>query len=114
MEFQREARYIVVKLTDLASAGLSRGEIDAFNNFCDKIAIARASHGKPPLQCVVIESDWPEYEPTWDAIKVRMEGELPERLRGTKALKDLLRECLTELDDEVNFSLMNDIRRVLK
>ncbi len=29
---------------------------------------------KQPLACVVVESDWPEYEPTWEAIKKRVVG----------------------------------------
>jgi hypothetical protein len=26
------------------------------------------------MQCVVVESDWPEYEPTWAAIGKRVDG----------------------------------------
>jgi len=38
----------------------------------DTVAWFRERNGKQPLECVVVESDWPEYEPTWEAIKQRM------------------------------------------
>ena len=46
-EFTREARYAVLKSAEI---------------------------GRPPLGCVVVESDWPEYEPTWRAIEARATG----------------------------------------
>ena len=36
-----------------------------------KIEMARVHEGKAPLDAVVVESDWPEYEPTWKAIEAR-------------------------------------------
>lgn len=73
-EFKREARYIVLKISDLADARLTPDQHLIFNEVCDKVAMARASNRKPPLGCVVVESDWPEYEPTWNAIEARMTG----------------------------------------
>jgi len=73
-QFKREARYIVIKISDLADARLTDEQIDAFNDVCDQVARARNANGKPPLQCVVVESDWPEYEPTWAAIEGRVTG----------------------------------------
>ena len=32
----------------------------------------RALAGKPALHCVVVEKDWPEYEPTWVDIEARV------------------------------------------
>lgn len=29
------------------------------------------------MDCVVVESDWPEYEPTWRAIEARVTGAQP-------------------------------------
>lgn len=58
-QFKREIRYSVIK-----------------------IATGR------PVECVVVESDWPEYEIVWKMIQDRMEGrpnELTE-LRNEKAL----------------------------
>lgn len=74
MPFNREARYVVVKLKDIRGAGCTQEEIDAFNALCDKVTRHRYGRGAGPLEGVVVEKDWPEYEPTWDAIKTRMES----------------------------------------
>lgn len=74
--FEREKRYVVVKINDINAAGCTQQERDAFNVLCDKVALYRASIGKSPLECVVVERDWPEYEPTWAAIQRRMEGHI--------------------------------------
>lgn len=73
MAFKREARYVVVKLKDIRGAGCTQEEIDAFNVLCDKVTLHRCERGAGPLECLVIEKDWPEYEPTWAAIQARME-----------------------------------------
>jgi hypothetical protein len=79
-EFKRERRYVVVKISDINAAGCTQQERDAFNALCDKVALYRNGAGKGPLECVVVESDWPEYEPTWEAIQRRMEGRQPTAL----------------------------------
>ncbi len=64
-EFKREERYIVVKLKHLA--GLQRASLRNF---------LRENH-LPSINCVVVESDWPEYEPVWQMIERRMTGQPP-------------------------------------
>lgn len=68
---QREERYYVLKLKD----------VEKYLNQDDKMRLARIGRdidmerqheGKQALQCVVVESDWPEYEPTWAAIERRV------------------------------------------
>lgn len=61
--FKREERYIVVKLKHLA--GL---QVAPLRNFLRENRV-------PTLDCVVIESDWPEYEPVWKMIERRMAGQ---------------------------------------
>ena len=39
-----------------------------------KVNRLRARAGKQQLRCVVVEHDWPEYEPTWAAIERRVDG----------------------------------------
>lgn len=73
-EFKREQRYVTVKVRDINAAGCSQDEREAFNVLCDNVGRYRNAAGKGPLECLVIESDWPEYEPTWAAIQRRMEG----------------------------------------
>lgn len=72
--FEREHRYVVLKGRDihLALSKMERGDLAAL---CAKVDAYRAAVGRPPLVCVVVESDWPEYEPTWQAIEERVEQE---------------------------------------
>lgn len=66
-EFKREDRYIVIKRKDL-------NEIPDHQRHEIVNAIKEAN--LPPRKCVVVESDWPEYEPTWAAIERRVTGEI--------------------------------------
>lgn len=74
---KRENRYLVVKRSDLQAAFfMLRPELSAmFETILKTIELARKARGKPPLCCVVVESDWPEYEPTWAAIEARVDAE---------------------------------------
>lgn len=72
-QFERERRYIVLKLKDVEAA-LTCEEIDLLGELQDKIDAARAASGKEALVAAVVESDWPEYEPTWLAIQARVEA----------------------------------------
>lgn len=69
-EFMREERYIVFKMSDLGNS--LKG--DEIRRLAREYAEQRILKGKPPLECVVVESDWPEYEPTWRAIEARVTG----------------------------------------
>ena len=71
----REDRYIVVKRKD-AVAALTTDERIILSNLCGKINCYRRSADKLPLECVVVESDWPEYEQTWQDIERRVKSEL--------------------------------------
>jgi hypothetical protein len=62
-EFKREERYIVVKLKHLA--GL---QVAPLRNFLRENRV-------PTLDCVVVESDWPEYMAVWQMIERRMTGQ---------------------------------------
>lgn len=75
---KREDRYVVLKRSDIQDA-LTLDEIFDLDELCFKIAARRDDKGKPPLSCVVVESDWPEYEPTWQAIERRVGAEERDR-----------------------------------
>lgn len=62
MTFQRESRYIVVKLKDLAPGQ----EADIREHLTELSA--------QTVDSLVIERDWPEYEPAWRMIQARVEG----------------------------------------
>ncbi|MCK9386115.1 MAG: hypothetical protein M0Q15_16010 [Nevskia sp.] len=67
----RENRYIVLKLTDVKDLPEWLGL--HLDRVLDEIDSIRRGKAKQPLQCVVIENDWPEYEPTWQAIEQRID-----------------------------------------
>ena len=74
MSFRRENRYVVVKRKD-ALRYLSASEEQQLGLILEKIEEGRKQDDKRMLQCVVVESDWPEYESTWIAIQERIESE---------------------------------------
>ena len=71
--FKREARYVVLKNADIMQC-LTVNELIELRRIQAKAVAHRAKLGKPRLDCVVVESDWPEYEPTWRAIEARVTG----------------------------------------
>ncbi len=71
-KFKRENRYFVLKATDLQACGLTEVELDSLVAITGKVDQYRRDAGKPDLECVIVEKNWPEYEPTWQAIENRM------------------------------------------
>jgi len=67
-EFQREDRYIVIKRKDLESTPtlMTHAFLFALDGLLEHL---------PKRECLVVESDWPEYGPTWAAIQARVEGQ---------------------------------------
>ena len=76
MKFQREARYIVLKISDYNQC-LTDKEVIELSNIVYKVDAYRRRQGKDILQAVVVEHDWPEYEPVWQAIEDRVTKEKP-------------------------------------
>lgn len=70
---EREQRYIVLKIKDMEAAGFALGHIDAFNEVCDAVNIARIQRGAGLLECAVVEKDWPEYDVVWQMIANRVD-----------------------------------------
>ena len=75
-EFEREKRYLVFKLSDVEEH-FTPGEKQQLARLVEVQRVGREEAGKAPLECVVVESGWPEYEPTWNAIEARMTGAQP-------------------------------------
>lgn len=71
-EFSRKHRYIVIKLSDMPKASL--GVQAHFNAGYRALREDMYSSGVKDREYLVIESDWPEYEPTWRAIEARVAG----------------------------------------
>ena len=74
-EFKREERYLVLKISDLKGMVIPEEKINALDQICNAVQLHRLRHGKKQfIKCVVVESDWPEYETVWKMIQDRMEG----------------------------------------
>ena len=71
--FRREDRYIVIKRTDMEKVPthLRRN----FSGRCRALHEQMLISGAPARSFLVIESDWPEYEPVWQMIERRMVGQ---------------------------------------
>lgn len=69
---EREYRYFVLKIKDIRRH-LSKDERRVLLRLASKINAGRINDGKGMLECVCVESDWPEYEPTWAAIAARVD-----------------------------------------
>lgn len=98
---KREQRYIVLKLSDFPNASITEEEKEIFNTVCDKLTASRAKTGKPPLLCVVVEHDWPEYAPTWQAIEARVDSAEESML----VPKSLIKQC-----DDMMCTLLKNAR----
>lgn len=69
--FQREDRYIVIKRSDLKKVPVS------YRSSLVDPMFSLLSH-LPRRECLVIESDWPEYERYWQMIERRVAGQASE------------------------------------
>lgn len=75
--FKRENRYIVIKRKDLALLSPIDHDLVLSNlQFIDSIL---CGWDVPKRECLVLESDWPEYEPAWASIEARMTGKAVEQ-----------------------------------
>lgn len=70
-EFKLEKRYIVLKIKDIVES-LSAPEQSKLEALCELVSRGRNYHGKQPFKAIVIEQDWPEYEPALRAIEGRV------------------------------------------
>lgn len=66
-EFRRENRYIVIKRSDLKNVPVN------YRAALVEPMLSLLSH-LPRREYVVVESDWPEYQATWEAIERRVQA----------------------------------------
>lgn len=71
---ERENRYLVIKFKDAIEA-LTVEQREELRRISLAIAAHRLDNGKQPLDAVVVESDWPEYEQVWEMIEARVKGD---------------------------------------
>lgn len=93
-------RYTVIKNSD-ALLALDEHDSNDLNRIMRKIALYREKRGATPLKCVVVEHDWPEYEPVWNAIEQRVDGPhpLPVMNKDVRSLVDTISQAV--LADEI-------------
>lgn len=72
--FKREDRYLVMKRSDMLR--LSKNDQQRLSQIALRVDGARASTGKRKLNCVVVESDWPEFEHVWKLLEDRVCGKV--------------------------------------
>lgn len=75
-EFVREERYIVFKVLDVERY-LTQADQEYLSMMKHEIDAGRDCANKPPFKGLIVEADWPEYEPTWKAIEDRVTGAQP-------------------------------------
>lgn len=66
-----QKRYTVLKETDIAEH-LSGAMQNLLNSICAAVEDGRKDAGKQTLACLVIEKDWPEYQPTVDLLSAKI------------------------------------------
>ena len=103
MSFQREERYLVIKIKD-ARKYLHIMDQHQLDEIAQRVDRGRFGDGKAPLECCCVESSWPEYEPTWAAIKNRVErsAEL-EKNTAEKIKTKLLSMGFSNHDAEIQY-----------
>jgi len=85
--FRREDRYIVVKRSDLDL--LSPNDRDLAMTDLESALSLMSIWDCPAREYLVIESDWPEFEPAWAAIEARVTGKPAEQHQGATVTWDV-------------------------
>ena len=120
-DFQREERYVVFKLRDLVET-----EKDAVLRLANSI-------NAQEIECVIVESDWPNYEHTWQTIERVSDGSYSdpyaeiERLQSRvaeleithdgqaasvpKQWRDTMEELAADLESEIENRRSGDLDR---
>ena len=71
---ERYNKYLVLKWADIYNS-FDKAEVEILRSLLNKANEYRESINKGVIECVVIESDWPEYEPTWKLLSDRVDSE---------------------------------------
>lgn len=91
-KFQREDRYIVIKRSDLKKVPVS------YRSALVDPMFSLLAH-LPNRECLVIESDWPEFEPVWAAIEARVTDKATEQHQGEPVSLPACKARLSESHD---------------
>ncbi|WP_428398219.1 hypothetical protein [Marinobacter salarius] len=87
-DFKREERYIVIK----------RKHLDEIAEH--HIRYWLAENSIPTFECVVVESDWPNYDATWEAVQQVEEGTYdPDEITRLQSEVEKAEARVAELED---------------
>ena len=100
-EFKREDRYLVFKLSDV-ERHLTPGERQQLARLAEVQRVGRSESGKPLLECVVVEADWPEYEQTWNAIEARVTGAKAQSAERGRVVGDAAQEKVVKMNSLIS------------
>lgn len=62
--FEKEERYVVIKISDLEQLSSEVGE-----DVREDLRVFMSSYPIPTRECVVVESDWPNYDHVWGTVE---------------------------------------------
>lgn len=97
--FIKEDRYLVMKRSEIDS-GLDAEQKSILFHLAQKVAAERHSLGKPVLECVVVESDWSNYNEVWESLESVANGVYQDSGQTVNRLteeNDKLRICLKQM-----------------
>ncbi len=103
--FRREERYIVFKIKD-CMIHLGSDQYEDLMHMAAQVGNRRRAMGMTDRKTLVIESDWPEYEPTWKAIQDRMDGKVNAHARllaSNAEMRRNLEAVLALIKDDMNY-----------
>jgi hypothetical protein len=66
--FERQERYTVFKKKDIVEF-LTAADRQTIEKIKEKLHRKRLAAGKKPLECVIVECDWPMYDEVWRMIE---------------------------------------------
>lgn len=92
-KFTRENRYLVMKRSDMLH--LSKSDQERLSMIALRVDGARAAEGKRKLNCVIVESDWPEFKHVWQLLEARVCGSVDQQ--AIAATEVFLHEVKLEL-----------------
>jgi len=72
-DMKLENKYIVLKRSDVEEY-LNEDEKITLSVLCERVGDGRRNNGKPSIDALVIESDWPEYGKAFDLLSERIDS----------------------------------------
>lgn len=107
-----DARYIVIKRKDFEDY-LTQEERDDITHALTMVDNMRTKEGRKSLEALVVEKDWPEYEPTLKALEERVVLEnWHERNRKAEYLREYSRGCSEAMAEFLKSGVVSHIKSI--